>query len=79
MLIILTLQIYSNNKDSLVLPEVKLEEFAYETSFDLNKVYYTIKLDPDAQKVCTILTPFGKYQYLILSCSRDNLQEKKSD
>jgi hypothetical protein len=45
--------------------------------------YYTIKLDSDAQKVCTIVTPFGKYQYLRLpmgvSCSPDIFQEKMSD
>jgi hypothetical protein len=45
--------------------------------------YYTIKLDADAQKLCTIVTPFGKYQYLRLpmgvSCSQDIFQEKMSD
>jgi hypothetical protein len=45
--------------------------------------YYTIRLDTDAQKLCTIVTPFGKYQYLRLpmgiSCSPDILQEKISD
>jgi hypothetical protein len=45
--------------------------------------YYTIKLDSDAQKWCTIVTPFGKYQFLRLpmgiSCSPDIFQEKMSD
>jgi hypothetical protein len=45
--------------------------------------YYTIKLDFDAQKLCAILTPFGKYQYLRLpmgiSCSPYIFQEKMSD
>jgi hypothetical protein len=45
--------------------------------------YYTIRLHPDSQKICTIVTPFGKYQYLRLpmeiSCSPDIFQEKMSD
>ena len=28
--------------------------------------YYTICLDPDAQKTCTIILPGGKYSYLYL-------------
>jgi hypothetical protein len=44
----------------------ELEKFSYATSLDLNMVYYTIKLNYDAQKVCTIVTPFGKYQYFRL-------------
>jgi hypothetical protein len=39
-----------------------LEEFAYATSLDLKMGYYTIRLDTYAQTVCTIVTPFGKYQ-----------------
>jgi hypothetical protein len=61
----------------------ELEKFAYATSLYLNMGYYTIKLDSDAQKMCTIVTPFGKYQYLRLtmgiSCSPDIFQEKMSD
>jgi hypothetical protein len=45
--------------------------------------YYTIRLRPDSQKLCTIVTPFGKYQYLRLpmgiSCSPDIFQENMSD
>ena len=48
--------------------------------WDLNMGYYTIQLDPDTQKLCTIVTPFGKYQYLQLpmgvSCSPDIFQHK---
>jgi hypothetical protein len=44
----------------------ELEKFSYATSLDLNMGYYTIKLDPDAQILCTIVTPSGKYQYLRL-------------
>jgi hypothetical protein len=50
---------------------------------DLKVGYYTIKLDYDAQQLCTIATPFGKYQYLRLamgiSCSPYISQEKMSD
>jgi hypothetical protein len=45
--------------------------------------YYNIKLDSDAQKLCTIVTSFGEYQNLRLpmgiSCSTDIFQEKMSD
>jgi hypothetical protein len=40
----------------------ELEELAYATSLDLNMGYYTIKLDFEAQKLCTSVTPFDKYQ-----------------
>jgi hypothetical protein len=43
----------------------ELEEFAYETSLDLNMGYYTIRLNTDDQKLCTI-TPLDKYQNLTL-------------
>jgi hypothetical protein len=61
----------------------ELEIIAYATSLDLNMEHYTIKLDYDSQKLCTIVTPFGKYQYLRLpmsvSCSPDIFQENISD
>ncbi|MFM8622685.1 MAG: RNase H-like domain-containing protein, partial [Holophagaceae bacterium] len=44
----------------------KLEGFRYATALDLNMGYYTIRLNPDAQKLCTIVLPWGKYQYLRL-------------
>jgi hypothetical protein len=40
-------------KISTVLQE--LEDFMYATSLYLNMGYYTIRLDPDASKICTIL------------------------
>ncbi len=40
------------------------EDFAYATSLDLNMGYFTIRLDPDASKICTIILPSGKYAYL---------------
>ena len=51
-------------KISTVLQE--LEGFTYATALDLNMGYYTIKLDPDASKICTIILPWGKYSYLRL-------------
>ncbi len=40
-------------KISTVLQE--LEEFLFVTALDLNMGYYTIRLDPDASKICTII------------------------
>lgn len=44
----------------------KLEGFRYATALDLNMGYYTIRLNPDAQRLCTIVLPWGKYKYLRL-------------
>ena len=61
----------------------ELQAFTFATSLDLNMGYYTIRLDADTQKLCTIVTPFGKFQYLHLpmgvSCSPDIFQDKMSD
>ena len=43
-----------------------MEGFTYATSLDLNMGYYTIMLDPDVQKICTIVLPWGKYFYMRL-------------
>ncbi len=48
-------------KISLVLQEI--EGFSYATALDLNMGYYTIRLDPDASKICNIIFPWGKYSY----------------
>ena len=40
-----------------------MEGFTYATALDLNMGYYHIKLDADAQKLCTIIFPWGKYKY----------------
>jgi hypothetical protein len=45
----------------------ELEGFTYATTLDLNMGYYTIRLDPTATKMCTIIFPWGKYSYQILS------------
>ncbi len=40
-----------------------IEGFSYATVLDLNMGYYTIRLDPDASKFCTIIFPWEKYSY----------------
>jgi hypothetical protein len=48
-------------KISMVLQE--LEGFTFATALDLNMGYYTIRLDPDASKICTIIFLWEKYSY----------------
>jgi hypothetical protein len=48
-------------KISTVLQE--LEGFTFAMALDLNMGYYTIRLDPVASTICTILFPWGKYSY----------------
>jgi hypothetical protein len=48
-------------KISPVLQE--LEGFSFATALDLNMSYYTIRLGPDASKICSIIFPWGKYFY----------------
>ena len=55
-------KLFSIPKISTVLQE--LEGFTYATALDLNMGYYTIRLDSDASKICTIILPWGKYSYL---------------
>jgi hypothetical protein len=51
-------------KISAVLQE--LGGFTFATALALNMGYCTIRLDPDASKICTIIFPWGKYRYLRL-------------
>jgi len=44
-----------------------MEGFSYATALDLNMGYYTIRLDPEASEICTIIFPWGKYSYKRLS------------
>ena len=59
---------------------LKLEGFQYATSLDLNMGYYHIELSPDSKKLCTIVLPWGKYEYqrlpMGLCNSPDIFQEK---
>jgi hypothetical protein len=40
-----------------------LEGFTFATALDLNMGYYTIRLDPNASRICTVIFPWGKYSY----------------
>ena len=51
-------------KISIIFQE--LEGFKWATALDLNMGYYTIRLDQDLSKICTIILPWGKYAYLRL-------------
>jgi hypothetical protein len=68
-------------KISTVLQEI--EGFSYATALDLNMGYYTIRLDPDASKIYTIIFPWGKYSYkrlpMGIADSPDIFQEKMSE
>ena len=61
----------------------KLLGFQWATSLDLNMGYYHILLNPDARRYCTIVLPWGKYEYLRLPMglcnSPDIFQEKMSE
>jgi hypothetical protein len=48
-------------KISTILQE--LEGFTFATALDLNMGYYTIRLDPNASRICTVIFPWGKYSY----------------
>ena len=58
----------------------KLEGFMWATSLDLNMRYYHIKLTPNASRLCTVVLPWGKYEYLRLPmglCNSPNIFQKK--
>lgn len=62
---------------------LKLEGFQYATSLDLNMGYYHIELSPDSKQLCTIVLPWGKYEYqrlpMGLCNSPDIFQEKMGE
>jgi hypothetical protein len=39
-----------------------MEGFTLASALDLNMVYYHIKLDADAQKLCIFVLTWGKYK-----------------
>ena len=61
---------------------LKLKEFKWAPSLDLNMGCYHIELNPDAKKLCTIVLPWGKYKYQRLPMGLSNspgiFQEKMS-
>ncbi len=68
-------------KISMLLQEI--EGFSFATALELNMGYYTIRLDPDASKICTIIFPWGKYSYkrlpMSIAGSPDIFQGKMSE
>ena len=59
---------------------LKLEGFQYATSLDLNMGYYHIELTPNAKRLCTIVLPWGKYEYQRLPmglCNSPDVFQKK--
>ncbi len=61
----------------------ELEGFTFAMALDLNMGYYTIRLDPDASRICTIIFPWGKYSHKSLlmgiAGSPDIFQSKMSE
>ena len=59
---------------------LKVSNFTYATAMDLVMGYYNIALSDDAKKLCTITTPWGKYEYnrlpMGVSISPDIFQDK---
>jgi hypothetical protein len=62
---------------------LKLEGFKYGSSVDLNMGYYHIELSLHLKSLCTIVLPFGKFEYqrlpMGLCNSPDIFQEKISE
>ena len=50
----------------------KLQGFMYASSLDLNMGYYHIELSPNSSRYCTIVLPWGKYEYLRLPMVTEN-------
>ena len=62
---------FMDQRKPFLLPKIndllqKLEGFHLATSLDLNIGYYCIELTSEASKLCAIVLPWGKYEYLRL-------------
>jgi hypothetical protein len=61
----------------------ELEGITFATALDLDMGCYTIRLDPDASKICTSIFPWGKYSYkqfpMGIAGSPDIFQGKMSE
>ena len=61
----------------------KLERFKSATALDLSQGFYTIPLDKESQKICTTVTPWGKYAYqrlpMGIACAPDMFQSVMMD
>ena len=61
----------------------QLKGFTYASAIDLNMGCYHIKLNAESPKLCTIVLPWGKYEYtslpMGLSNSPDVFQEKMNE
>jgi hypothetical protein len=72
---------FSIPKISTVLQE--LEGFTFAMALGLKMGYYTIRLDPDASRICTVIFPWGKYSYkrlpMGIAGSPKNFQSKMSE
>jgi hypothetical protein len=59
---------------------LKLEGFQYAMSLASNMGYYHIELTPFSKQLCTIILPFGKYEYqqlLMGLCNFPDISKKK--
>ncbi len=61
----------------------ELEGFTFAMALDLNMGYYTIRLDPNASRICTVIFPWEKYSYkrlpIGIAGSPDIFQSKMSE
>ena len=58
-----------------------LEGFSNATSLDLNMGYYHIQLSPYSSSLCTVVLPWGKYEYLCFPmglCTSPDMESKEN-